>query len=423
MWLSLARFLRILGALKPEARTFLRSIDIINLFVHTPSFCLYSVQDSPKYSECRADRPVVRWRTRDAAVSLSRRIVLSGHLRYARLFDGPGANFRKPTKPPFAQRRIRDCVTPRQQQQFIRRPTGIENIPHAGVGETRDSAAHPRLHFPLTTRVTAFSRPSPRPTVAVAVDSNGSIGVNNTRRGIGLMTQKNAHKMAGLSAERYAPHHSSRPPIQSQHSSSVPSTPFQQPRDLRFRSKSPSPHRGLSNQSPRSVVSELVAQPGPQRCAPVVCKFETGAEFRKRRIPYAEGGENELGPPKKEPKKTLEPNEEDKLSGDMRELRLLPSDESEARRAKLVKKLEKMMNDEWPGSDIRVNVFGSSGNLLSSSDSDVDICVTTPLKKLESMHSLATLLDRSTFGHRTPRAKECFWSTMADAMYQMAWRR
>ena len=61
----------------------------------------------------------------------------------------------------------------------------------------------------------------------------------------------------------------------------------------------------------------------------------------------------------------------------------------------LVKKLARILNEEWPGNDIRVNVFGSSGNLLSSSDSDVDICITTPLKKLETMHAIAMLLDRS----------------------------
>lgn len=216
------------------------------------------------------------------------------------------------------------------------------------------------------------------------------------------MTSKSTSKMAGLSAGQHGggAQHPHRPPIQSQHSNSVPSTPFQQPRDLHFHSRSPSPHRGLSNQSPRSVVSEAVGQPGPQRGQPVVCKFETGAEFRKRQIPYTEGGEKELEPPQKEPKKHMEPQEEEKLSGDMRELydRLLPSDESEERRRKLVKKFERIMNDEWPNNDIRVNVFGSSGNLLSSTDSDVDICVTTPLKKLESMHSLAMLLDHSMFG-------------------------
>lgn len=207
--------------------------------------------------------------------------------------------------------------------------------------------------------------------------------------------------MAGLSdGNKSTQPHPPRPSIHSHHSSSVPSTPYQQPRDLRFHSRSPSPNRGLSNQSPRSVLSEA---PGPstvtvQKSAPVVCKFETGAEIRKRRIPYVDGGNEELGPPKKEPKKTLDPVEDKKLFGDMRELydRLLPSEESEERRVQLVKKLERILNDEWPSNDIRVNVFGSSGNLLSSSDSDVDICITTPLKKLETMHAIAMLLDKST---------------------------
>lgn len=212
------------------------------------------------------------------------------------------------------------------------------------------------------------------------------------------MTQGHHPKMEGLSDGNKVGHpRPLRPPIHSHHSSSVPSTPYQQPRDLRFHSRSPSPNRGLSNQSPRSVLSETTGPSGVQKTAPVVCKFETGAEIRKRRIPYVEGGNEELGPPKKEPKKSLDPDEHEKLSGDMRELydRLLPSAESEDRRAQLVKKLERILNEEWPGNDIRVNVFGSSGNLLSSSDSDVDICITTPLRKLESMHGIAMLLHKS----------------------------
>lgn len=207
--------------------------------------------------------------------------------------------------------------------------------------------------------------------------------------------------MAGVDSEkrRFTEQHPPRPPIQSQHSSSVPSTPYQQPRDLRFHSRSPSPGRGLNNNSPRSVVSEVVTgqQGNAQRSQPVVCKFETGAEIRKRRIPYVDGGNEELGPPKKELKKTLEPEEQEKLKGQMDELyqRLLPSDESEDRRARLVKKLDRILNAEWPGSNICVNVFGSSGNLLSSSDSDVDICITTTRKPLESMHGIATLLHKS----------------------------
>ena len=208
--------------------------------------------------------------------------------------------------------------------------------------------------------------------------------------------------MATLHHEKFMQRHPPRPQLHTQHSNSVPSTPYQQPRDIRFHSRSPSPHRGLGAQSPRSVASEAVGQGqnGAQRVppqGPVVCKFEAGAEFRKRRIPYIDGGDQELGPPTKELKKSLGPEEESKLSGDMRELygRLLPSEESDQRRATLIKKLERMMKDEWPEHNIEVAMFGSSGNLLSSDDSDVDICVTTSLKKLESMHSLAMLLHKS----------------------------
>ena len=204
--------------------------------------------------------------------------------------------------------------------------------------------------------------------------------------------------MTPAAEAKMAAHLPPRPSLQSHHSSSVPSTPYQQPRDFRFHSRTPSPGRGLNNHSPRSVASEA---PGPTNAqlhhVANVCKFETGAERRKRRIPYVDGGERELRPPKREPKRALQPDEHEKLSGDMRELygRLLPSDESEERRAQLVDKLDRILNEEWPGNDIRVNVFGSSGNLLSSSDSDVDICITTPLKKLESMHEIAILLSKS----------------------------
>lgn len=88
-------------------------------------------------------------------------------------------------------------------------------------------------------------------------------------------------------------------------------------------------------------------------------------------MPYSLGGD--LLPEEKEGlKEKLTPEEEEKLSGDMREMydRLLPSAESDNRRKQLVKKLEKLLNNQWPGSNIKVHVFGSSGNKLCSSDSD-----------------------------------------------------
>jgi DNA polymerase sigma len=88
-------------------------------------------------------------------------------------------------------------------------------------------------------------------------------------------------------------------------------------------------------------------------------------------MPYAFG--SELLPEDPGPlKEHLNLDEEEKLSGEMRKLydQLLPSAESEERRARFVEKLEKLLNKQWPGNDIRVHVFGSSGNKLCSSDSD-----------------------------------------------------
>ncbi|KAK6008552.1 hypothetical protein QM012_000455 [Aureobasidium pullulans] len=182
----------------------------------------------------------------------------------------------------------------------------------------------------------------------------------------------------------------------SQQSNSVPSTPHQHPRDLRFRSRSPSPSKTLGHNSPHSAVSGSAGAPIVAKPTQEFCRFEAGPEYRTRRIPYLEGGDVPLPPPTEEPKVALDPEQDEKLSGDMRELygRLLPTEESEERRRKLVQKLEDILNGEWPGNEIRVNVFGSSGNLLSSNDSDVDVCVTTPLKALESMHTLAAVLHR-----------------------------
>ena len=93
--------------------------------------------------------------------------------------------------------------------------------------------------------------------------------------------------------------------------------------------------------------------------------------YSRRRIPYSIGGDL-LERAKTPPKKFLNPIEEEKLSGDMRELydRILPSAESDKRRSDFVKKLDRILNEQWPGNDIKVHVFGSSGNMLCTSDSD-----------------------------------------------------
>lgn len=71
-------------------------------------------------------------------------------------------------------------------------------------------------------------------------------------------------------------------------------------------------------------------------------------------------------------KKSLSDEDEARLEADMQKLsrQLLPTQEIETKRKKLVQKLETLFNKEWKRKDIRVHLFGSSGNLLCSDDSD-----------------------------------------------------
>ncbi|KAL9097528.1 MAG: hypothetical protein Q9165_000424 [Trypethelium subeluteriae] len=184
----------------------------------------------------------------------------------------------------------------------------------------------------------------------------------------------------------------------SHQSSSVPSTPHQHARNRIANSRSPSPVGRLGSYSPQSVTSEAnrILSAYPKSDTGPGCKYE-GSLVPRRRFIYTNGGDSILEPPKELPKLALEPHEEDKLSGDMRELydRLLPDDDSIRRRSKLVEKLETLLNGKWPGKDIKVHVFGSSGNMLCSSDSDVDICITTSMKELEKVCMLAEVLARN----------------------------
>ncbi|KAL9000625.1 MAG: hypothetical protein Q9188_005635 [Gyalolechia gomerana] len=186
-----------------------------------------------------------------------------------------------------------------------------------------------------------------------------------------------------------------RPPLPSNHSSSLPSTPYQHARKLDFHSRSPSPAKRSGGISPGSTLSEFEGSLRTQAKGPFVagCKFETGMAHSRRRIPYSVGGE-QLERPSSMPKKYLNPVEEGKLSGDMRELydRILPTKDSDERRTRFVQKLEHILNGKWPGNNIRVHVFGSSGNMLCTNESDVDICITTPMKMLEKVCHLAALL-------------------------------
>ena len=167
---------------------------------------------------------------------------------------------------------------------------------------------------------------------------------------------------------------SDRPSLTTHQSSSLPSTPYIHARDLPGPFRTPSPvNKHAEATSPRTARSESDGTLRPPGRTPFLagCKYETGMAHFRRRIPYSIGGDKLESSPTKVLRK-LEPAEEEKLSRDMQELyhKLLPSKESEDRRARFVAKLERILNDRWPGNKIKVHVFGSSGNLLCTSDSD-----------------------------------------------------
>lgn len=160
-----------------------------------------------------------------------------------------------------------------------------------------------------------------------------------------------------------------------QQSSSVPSTPHQHPRQF-SESREPSP-TATNGHSPRSAYSESnVVLPSarlpPTSLGRTPCRFETASYHQRRRFLYSLGDERLPTLPPGEVKSRLSRDEEETLDREGRALyaQLLPTEKSEGRRLQLVAKLERLFNEQWPGHDIRVHVFGSSGNLLCTDDSD-----------------------------------------------------
>jgi hypothetical protein len=203
-------------------------------------------------------------------------------------------------------------------------------------------------------------------------DLDGNSTISDRRGGLLPIAPENVSKMAAWTVSPELPHNiPPRPPLTSQQSNSLPSTPYQHARDLPFNSRSPSPARGAFNTSPRSTHSES-NHPLPSLRKPFGgCQYESGLAHFRRRMPYSLGSDK-LEAKSGTLKSHLDPEEDEKLSGDMRELydRLLPSPDSDKRRTKFVKKLENLLNTQWPGNNIEVHVFGSSGNKLCTNKSD-----------------------------------------------------
>ncbi|KAF9291756.1 hypothetical protein BGZ68_002475 [Mortierella alpina] len=89
----------------------------------------------------------------------------------------------------------------------------------------------------------------------------------------------------------------------------------------------------------------------------------------------------------------LPPEYEGKLTMQMYNLfeGLLPTEESHHRRTKLINKIERIVQTEWPGQDIKVLPFGSTVNDLGTNTSDVDICIWTSWLGLQGVEMLADM--------------------------------
>ncbi|KAF3928014.1 hypothetical protein AA313_de0200855 [Arthrobotrys entomopaga] len=178
-------------------------------------------------------------------------------------------------------------------------------------------------------------------------------------------------------------------------SNSMPSTPRHprtRPNAGKSRSPSPTP---FALDSPRSAASDPSTHPAMR----TRCQYESGLVLQRRRIPYSIG--SDPLPEEKPLKDSLSKEDEGRLTTELNKLyfELLPSDESNERRRKFLAKLEKLLNDEWPGREIKVRPFGSTENQLCSTDSDVDVCIVTTFRDLENVCLLAKVLGK----HRMER--------------------
>ncbi|KAB8349704.1 hypothetical protein FH972_023719 [Carpinus fangiana] len=165
-----------------------------------------------------------------------------------------------------------------------------------------------------------------------------------------------------------------RPGIMSYPSNSAPSTPQQLPRDSMRNLRTPSPNSRRRKTSPRSVSSESSRVLPSMRTVSDGCRFQS-TQTSRRRMPYNIGSEPLEA---EKPFWTMSSDRREQITLQCETLyqKLLPSADSQRRRDALVAKLQRILEEEMPESRIKIDVFGSSGNLLCTSDSDVDVCVT-----------------------------------------------
>lgn len=225
--------------------------------------------------------------------------------------------------------------------------------------------------------------------IDLAEDAVSFIVQNNNQSLKGSMSKSDqqGNRMADAQVQKLSP--------SATKARSMPSTPSQRSGSPPLRRASPDALRGTRDPSPHSLTN------GASRTPPVYrpgapCKYETGMKSARRRVPYSLGPEPLQADPIAASKKPT-PKEEFRLTKDMERLYqdLQPTSDTDDRRYALVRKLEQLLRERWPGRTITVNVFGSSGNLLGTKDSDVDICISTDCKEIEHVCSIADLLARN----------------------------
>lgn len=267
----------------------------------------------------------------------------------------------------------------------------LPNSPHSPSAPTGHALPGPVPRSRSSSKVSNKDAPSSKPSTNQTCHGN-KLPKNTDKADRAVIagkepavTAKMPSRQADAANQPSSSSNSSRPPRQPQQNqpprpppaqaSSVPSTPHQHARNFSFESREQSP-TATQNHSPRSTYSDpngnnmASLRPLPPRLGG--CVFETAMIRGRRRMPYSLGGDR-LDPvePSKIKNKLAE-DEERKLTTDMRKLydRLKPTEKVKENRAKLVKKLEKIFNEGWPGHNIKVHLFGSSGNKLCSDDSD-----------------------------------------------------
>ncbi|EMR08181.1 hypothetical protein PNEG_03353 [Pneumocystis murina B123] len=124
------------------------------------------------------------------------------------------------------------------------------------------------------------------------------------------------------------------------------------------------------------------------------CPYETALVNSRRRIPYSSCIERPIDIFEWKTRSSLSTKNEDLISSDILQLyeTLLPSSENNSRWTKFLKKLTTILQKEWPDKKITVQAFGSTVNQLCTSESDVDVCITTIEKEHANTCKLAKVL-------------------------------